>query len=101
VADRQLIDPLRRAIVLHDHTWYGHIIKGHPEVAAQRAQVEQAISNPEAIQFSASDPDCRIYYGAPSSAGIRFAVVADVVAGVVKTAYRARRKKVGGMEWSR
>jgi len=28
--DRHLQDPLGRRITLHDRTWFGHIVRGHP-----------------------------------------------------------------------
>lgn len=30
--DAELTDPLGRRIRLHDRTWYGHILKAHPEM---------------------------------------------------------------------
>lgn len=96
--DVTLTDPLGRAITLHAHTWYGHIIKGHPEVAGHRALVEGAVTAPHEIRYSTSDPDCRVYYGSGPSPGLLVAVVADVVAGFVKTAYLANRMK-GVPEW--
>ncbi|MEX0774278.1 MAG: hypothetical protein WD042_01050 [Phycisphaeraceae bacterium] len=88
-------------ITLHDYVWFGHIIKGHPELASHRHEVEQAVVLPEQIRISTSDADCRIYYGQASARGRRVALVADIVAGVVKTAYFARRIKAGVVEWSR
>jgi len=55
-------DPLGRLIELHDWTWWGHIVKGHPEVRAMRSDVEQAIVAPISIHYSNSDPTCRLYY---------------------------------------
>lgn len=94
-----LQDPLGRTIELHDWTWWGHIIKGHPEVKGQSAAAERAIVGPIAIHFSTSDPACRLYYGHSQRAGLMICVVADVVAGIVKTAYLAKRIKPGGQEW--
>jgi hypothetical protein len=73
-------------------------VKGHPEVRAERRRAEDAVRNPNEICFSTSDPDCRLYYGAGSSAGLMMAVVADVVAGFVKTVYRTNKTK-GVREW--
>jgi hypothetical protein len=97
LADTTLVDPLGRTIVLHDHTWYGHVVKGHPEVRADRTRAEAAVRNPAEVCFSTSDPDCRVYYGA-GPAGLMIAVVADVVAGFVKTVYRTNRTR-GVREW--
>jgi hypothetical protein len=97
--DTILIDPLGRKIVMHDHTGYGHIVKGHPDVRAGRAFAENAISNPLEIRRSKSDADCRPYYGISATAGTMIVVVADVALGVVKTAYRAKVMK-GLVEWS-
>jgi hypothetical protein len=63
-----------------------------------RAEVEWAIPRPIRICFSTSDPDCRIYYGAVSNAGIMVAVIGDVVGGFVRTAYRTNKIK-GTPEW--
>ncbi len=69
MADATLIDPLGRRLVLHDHTWYEHILKGHPDMRNERAWVEAAVSAPESIHFSTSDRDCQPYYGQSSSPG--------------------------------
>lgn len=99
MADSTLTDPLGRAIVLHGHTWYGHIAKRHPEMRGLRSFVEKAVEQPIRICFSTSDANCRLYYGPGPAAGMMVAVVADVAAGLVKTAYRAARVK-GTPEWS-
>jgi hypothetical protein len=101
MADTVLIDPLGRLIVLQDRTWHGHIIQGHPEVAQHRDLVELAILQPDEIRSSRSDGDCRLYYGPGPRPAVRIMVVADVVAGVVKTAHLARRVTGGATEWSR
>jgi hypothetical protein len=44
-----LMDPLNRAFVLADTTWYEHILVGHPEMATHRSLVEQAIIAPLSI----------------------------------------------------
>ena len=100
MADSFLEDPLGRRIVLHDRTWFGHVLKGHPEVAPFRALAEAAVLHPFEIRFSAADPDCRVYYGKGPDARLRMAVVADVGSGTVKTAYLARKASPGGVEWS-
>lgn len=97
MADTTIIDPLGRSITLHDHTWFGHVLKGHPELTADRFMAERAVGAPSTIRFSTSDANCRIYYGA-GPAGLLIAVVADVVGGFVKTAYRTRLVK-GAVEW--
>jgi hypothetical protein len=94
-----LRDPLGRQIELADWTWWGHIVKGHPEVRNHRSEVEAAIQSPKGVYFSASDPDCRLYYGDSSRRPLMICVVADVTAGRVKTAYFAKRIKPGAMEW--
>jgi hypothetical protein len=99
MADTTYNDPLGRPITLHDHTWHGHIAKRHPDVRTLRQVIERAIRNPLQISFSTSDPDCRVYYGRGLTSDIMVAAVADVVAGVVKTAYRTTRMK-GVVEWS-
>ena len=98
--DSRLQDPMGRTIVLHDRTWFGHILKRHPDMARRRRAVHEAIGDPQQIVISASDADCRLYFGAPNKAGIMVVVVADVVVGVVLTAYRTGRVK-GAIEWSR
>lgn len=94
------IDPLGRQIRLPDFTWFGHIVKGHPEMALRRAQCAIALASPETIRFSQSDVDCRLYYS-PDGEGWWVCVVADVRQGFVKTAYRSKRIKPGVAEWSR
>jgi hypothetical protein len=95
----KLTDPLKRRVVLHNHAW-AHIVKGHPEVGPHRAAVEGAISSPTEIRYSTSDADCRLYAGPVAGRRVIIVVVADVVRGIVKTAYLARRLSRGVVEWS-
>ncbi len=101
MADAKLTDPLGREIVLHDHTWHGHIVKYHPEVKDHRLLVEQAIHSPDEIRHSNSDADCRLYYGPGPRADVIMMVVADVSLGIVKTAHLARKVTGGALEWSK
>ena len=99
MVDEFFTDPLGRQIVLHDRTWYGHILKGHPDVEDYRDHVSEAITSPELIRISRSDPDCRLYYGSGPSEGVRMVVVADVSEGVVKTAHLVKKVTGGDSEW--
>ncbi len=99
MADTHLCDPLGRAITLHDSTWYGHILKGHPEVGRARPFVELAIQSPQEIRQSRSDPDCRLFYGTGPRPGLLMQVVVDVRRGLVKTAHFAKRITGGPVEW--
>jgi hypothetical protein len=98
--DATITDPLGRIITLHDRTWFDHILKGHFDLSSDRLKAEAALSDPTEIQFSTSDADCRLYYGMASSTGRMVVVVADVAAGIVKTAYAAKKRKKGAIEWS-
>ena len=100
MTDALLVDPLGRRIELRDRTWFGHVLKGHPEVAPFRGLAEAAVTRPLEIRFSTSDPDCRVYYGKGPVPRLRLAVIADVRSGSVKTAYLARKASAGGVEWS-
>ena len=100
MADAPMLDPMGRAVVLHDRTWDGHIVKAHSDVSGCRSLAEQAVRAPSEIRYSKSDADCRIYYGAGPRPGLMIAVVADVSAGVVKTVHLAKRISGGGVEWS-
>jgi len=99
VPDTSLTDPLGRIIVLHNHTWYGHILKRHPEMRPYRVLVEQAVSNPLEIRISDADADSRLYFAAGPRQGIMVAVVADVSRGFVRTAHLVRTAR-GAIEWS-
>jgi hypothetical protein len=99
--DVHLTDPLGRTIVLYDRTWYGHIVKAHPEMAAARPLIEQTVRSPDQIRHSQSDPNCRIYYGPGPRPGIIIMVVADIVLGIVKTAHLAKQVSGGSQEWSK
>ncbi len=101
MSDTTLTDPLGREVVLHDRTWHGHIIKGHPEVDGHRALVEQAVQAPEEVRMSHSDPDCRIYFAPGPRPAAKIMLVADVVRGVVKTAHLAKKVSGGAIEWAR
>ena len=102
MADTVLLDPLGRSIVLSDATWYGHILKGHPDMAGARPHAEQTVGSPEAIHLSASDGECRLYYsppGQPTGPARMICVVANIQQGFVKTAYFCKRIKPGAREW--
>ncbi|MEX2387921.1 MAG: hypothetical protein WD534_08585 [Phycisphaeraceae bacterium] len=98
MVDTSLTDPLGRAITLHDRTWFGHIVKGHPEVADCRDLAEHALRQPQQIRLSATDPDCRKYLGPGPRDGVKILVIADVAEGLVKTAYLTKRP-TGDIEW--
>lgn len=100
MSDSELVDPLGRKTTLHDRTWYAHILHGHPELESLRGLVENTVTNPDEIRYSISDGNCRIYYGSGPQERLSVAVVADVVLGIVKTAYLSRKISPGGVEWS-
>ena len=95
----RLTDPLSRQIDLSEDTWYGHIVKGHPEMQGLRKEAEAAILQPASIHFSASDENCRLYYAPAPRSPLMICVVAEVVGGFVKTAYLTKRIKPGVQEW--
>ena len=101
MADSHLHDPLGREIILHDRTWFGHIVKGHPDIKDCRALVEATIQSPDEIRHSNSGPGCRLYYGPGPRLDVKMMVVADVSQGVVKTAHWARKVAGGAVEWSK
>jgi len=92
-------DPLGRLIDLSDTTWFGHIIKGHPEMRGLNAEACATLSIPTAILHTTSDRDCRLYYGPSPQPGLIICIVADVARRFVKTAYLARKIKQGIQEW--
>jgi len=100
MADAILQDPLGRRVVLHNHTWRGHILRRHPEMQPHRAFVELAIIDPIEIRFSDADADCRLYFGVGPRPGIMVAVVADLSRGLIKTAHVVKLAK-GAVEWSK
>jgi hypothetical protein len=100
MGDAELADPLGRTVVLHDRTWFGHIVRVHPELAEHRGLVEAAVSAPTEIRHSRSDPNCRIYYGPGPRSTAMMQVIADLTLGIVKTAHFARRITGGDVEWS-
>ena len=87
VANSTLTDPVGRTITLHDSTRFGHILKRHPEIARHRRLVEDAVERAAESRISTYDPDCRTCYGAGPRSGIMIAVVIDVAAGAIKTAF--------------
>ncbi len=101
MGDISLTDPFGRTVVLHDRTWFGHIVRGHPEVTEYRGLVEKAVERPDEVRFSRSDADCRLYFGPGPRADVRMMVVADVVRGFVKTAHLCNRASGGTVEWSK
>ena len=101
MGDVSLTDPLGRVIVLHDRTWYGHILRGHPEVKEYRGLVEETVQRPDEIRHSRSSADCRLYFGLGPRPNVRILVVADIVQGVVRTAHLCDRVSGGTVEWSK
>jgi hypothetical protein len=101
MADETFIDPLGRAIVFHDHTWFGHVLKGHPELRDERECVGATIEQPTDIRHSLSDTYVRLYHGQAERPGVYLRVVADVEIGVVKTAHYVRKPQGGPIEWLR
>ena len=101
MADCRVRDPLGRLIVLHDRTWYGHVLMAHPEMGPHRRLAEQALRTPDEVRHSRSGPDCRIYFGPGPREGVRMMVVVDIVLGLVKTAHLAKAISGGQREWSR
>lgn len=99
--DSTLTDPLGRSFVLHDRTWFGHILRGHPEIEPYRDLVEAAIQRPITIRRSVSEPACRLFFGDGPPSGNMMLVVADTGLGLVKTAHLARKLSGGDEEWSR
>src|SRR5689334_14696677 len=97
--DETLLDPLGRSIVLHDHTWFRHILAAHPEMAGFRGFVTAAVEYPWEVRRSHSDPSCRLYFGPGPRRGTITKVVADVDLGLVKTAHFARIISGGDLEW--
>lgn len=98
--DTSLLDPLGRRVNLHDRTWYGHIVVGHPEVKGHRNLVEAAVTNSMEVRISRTNPDCRLYFGSGPWPGVMIVVVADLSLGLVKTAYLAKKVSGGSVEWS-
>jgi hypothetical protein len=101
MADSALLDPLGRRIVLADATWYGHILRRHPDLRAHRRFVEQVVAAPDVIRVSQSDADCRLYYCPGPRPGVSMSVVANVVVGQVLTAHPVKKVSGGAVEWSR
>ena len=97
MADQTFTDPLGRPITLHEHTWHGHILKGHKNMRRFRTEAQRTLTQPDRILFSYA-PDARLYVSAPDTSGMMVVVVVDLKLGLVKTAYRAKKTK-GGQEW--
>jgi hypothetical protein len=100
MADETFTDPLGREIVLHDRTWYGHILKGHRELAGEREYAGMAIVEPLEIRHSLSDQDVRLYHGPARRRDVVLRVVVDIELGLVKTAHYVRKPQGGEVEWS-
>ena len=100
MSNETLTDPLGRIVTLYDRTWFAHVLRGHPEMRPHRRLATSAVENPIEIRYSMSDDNCRVYYGKGPRDDVMVAVIADVVSGIVKTAYLAKRTSPGGAEWS-
>ena len=100
MADTRLIDPLGRTVVLHGHTWFGHVIKQHPDMRPYRRLAEAAVRDPLEIRLSDADPNSRFYYGTGPRAGMMVAVVVDISRRLVRTAHLSTEAR-GVIEWSK
>ena len=101
MANRALTDPLGRTVTLHNRTWYGHILKNHPDLRAHRRLVEEVVTAPLEIRTDAADPaNGRLYYGIGPRSGMMIAVAVDVTVGIVLTAHLTKAVKAGALEWS-
>jgi hypothetical protein len=100
MTDQVVTDPLGRTITLHDRTWFGHICRGHPEMAQHRHRVIDTIRRPDEIRYSRSSTTARLYFAAGPRPTVIMVVVVDIQLMLVKTAYLARAGKVtGAVEW--
>ena len=101
MATRTFTDPLGRQITLHNHTWFGHILRRHPDLRAHRRLVEETITAPLSIRFADGQPvDTRLYYGVGPRSGMLIVLAADLTAGHVLSAHLAKVAKPGAIEWS-
>ncbi len=102
MADTFLIDPLGRQITLHDRTWYGHILPGHPDMHDHRVLLSHAISDPLSIRFDLKLASVRRYIGIGPRSKRVIMVAADVELGLVKSAFVVPERRVHGeIEWQR
>lgn len=51
-----------RDVVLLDSTWYDHIAVRHPEVAAYRDRIPDAVAEPNLVFQSGFDQDTLLFY---------------------------------------
>ncbi len=102
MADTSLIAPLGRQITLHDRTWYGHILPGHPDLASHRSLVHAALTDPLSIRIEPGDAKNRLYIGAGLKEDRIIVVVSSLPLRLVKTAFQApSRRAKGVIEWKR
>ena len=101
MATLTLTDPLGRRITFHNHTWFGHILRRHPDLRSHRRLVEETITTPLSIRFADGQPaDTRLYYGVGPQSGMLIVLAANVAAGHVLSAHLAKVPKPGAIEWS-
>lgn len=85
--------------MLHNHTWFGHVLQHHPDMRPYRALASAAVTDPIEIRVSDANPEARVYFGRGPRPGTMIAVAANLAGGFVMTAHLVRRAK-GVMEWS-
>jgi len=100
MGNNDLIDPLGRRITFHNHTWYGHILRAHPELKSERSRIEETLRRPNKICLSISSPELRYYYISANRTGLFLRVVVDIQKGHVRTAHYIRTLEGGPVEWS-
>ena len=102
MADETHVDPLGRSITLHDRTWFGHILPGHPDMEVHRALLFRAIHNPLSILFEPGMPHGRRYIGIGPRPERVILVAADIELGLVKSAFIIPERRIRGeVEWQR
>jgi hypothetical protein len=92
--DETIRDPTGFEAILTNECWTGHIVIGHPEMAAFRERVLETIASPDAIYSGKRDPTSRIYakkYAETPGVGLELTllVYAKVESRYVATAYFA------------
>jgi hypothetical protein len=103
-----LVDPLGEEIVLHDRTWFGHIVKRRAELRPYRQTVEDIVRSPMVVLRSdeaGGRPRGRVYLGRCPDRKLLIKVCVEeiTVAGrpelIVKTAYLCRTAGPGEQLW--
>ncbi|MCK4641036.1 MAG: hypothetical protein KAU06_06845 [Candidatus Marinimicrobia bacterium] len=95
-------DPEGRNVTLHRHTFYGHILKNHPQPYIKQESIQSTIENPKHIKESETVENSLIYVSSTTDSkdfNVTTKFDSDLKSGYVTSAYVSKKPKKGSIIW--